>query len=125
MMKADLFPPAAPPELDIPSWVPEPVAQYARTEYAAKVHWAYEEAIRKFEPENDEVAQLLAEQDEVRAAYADIVRDDLADIAERYRPLVCDHRMRGVWHELSRLRNGTFLYPARAPSAVADAKERQ
>jgi hypothetical protein len=46
-------------------------------------------------------------------------------MAEEYRPLVCDPRMRGVWRELSRpQRNGTFLHPARAP-LVAKAKERQ
>jgi hypothetical protein len=64
----------------------------------------------------------LAQCNGVRAAYAadDIVRDDLADIAERYRALTCDPRMRGVWRELSRQRcNGCPLYPARGPSQQA------
>src|SRR5262245_14680018 len=121
-MKADVFPPTTPLELDIPPWVPEPVAQYVRAEYAAKVRRAYEAAIRQFETENDEVADMLAEQDEVRAIYADFVHDDLVNITERYQPLVCDPRMRGVWRELSRRHkgNGAFYRPARAPS-TADA----
>jgi hypothetical protein len=122
-MKADA--PAAPPEPEVPSWVPEPIAQSARAKYAADVQAAYAAAIRETgDAEGDEEADALAVQDEVRDAYADFVREDLADIAEQYRPLVCDRRMRGVWRELSRQRNGAFLYPARAPS-LTNAKERQ
>lgn len=124
-MKADAFPAVVPPELDVPSWVPESIAQFARTKYAADVRWTYEEAIRKFEPENDEVAQLLADQVEVRIAYADIVREDLANIADHYHSLIGDRRMSKVWRELTRLRNGAFLYPARAPSSITTAKKRQ
>jgi hypothetical protein len=115
---------AAPLELDAPSWVPEPVAQYARAEYAADVRMTYAAIIRETEKCDDDEAYLLAECKGARATYADIVRDDLADIVERYQPLVCNPRMRSVWQELSRLCNGTFLHPARVP-AVADAKERQ
>jgi hypothetical protein len=114
-MKADVPPPAAPLELDIPSWVPEPIAQYVRTEYAAD--------IREFEPENDEIVDLLAEQNDIRAVYADIVGDDLANIAARYQPLTCDPCMRGVWWELSRRRNGTLMHPARA--VPVNAKDQQ
>jgi hypothetical protein len=124
-MKADIPLLTHAPKLDVPAWVSEPVAQHARTEYAAEIRWAYVERIRECEPNTGgDVAKHLAEQDEVRAAYAEIVREDLAEIVEDYRPLVSDPQMRGVWRELSRPRNGAFLHPARAPSA-ADAKERQ
>ena len=124
-MRADVPPLTHTPELDVPAWEPEPVAQCARAKYAAEVRWAYVEIIRECEPNTSrDEARHLAEQDGVRAAYAEIVREDLADIVEEYRPLVCDQRMRGVWRELTRQRKGGFLHPARAPSA-ADAKERQ
>jgi hypothetical protein len=124
-MKADLSAPASAPELDVPSWVPEPVAYSARAKYAWDVHWAYREALREAGDTEDEAeCDFLAAQDEVREAYAKIVREDLADIAEKYQPLVSDQRMRVVWRELSRQRNGAFLHPARTPS-MANAKERQ
>src|SRR5262249_2510244 len=124
-MKADVLPPTTPPELEVPSWVPEPIAQSARAKYAADVHAAYAAAIRETgDAEGDAEADALAAQNGVRDAFADFVREDLANIAEQYRPLVCDHRMRGVWRELTRQRNGAFLHPAGAPS-VANAKERQ
>jgi hypothetical protein len=97
----------------------------ARAKYTRDVHWAYAKAIKAFgDAEDDEACDALAAQDGVRDAYAEVVREDLAEIAEHYRPLVSNLRMRGVWRELSRQRNGAFLHPARAPSP-ADAKERQ
>jgi hypothetical protein len=122
-MKADA--PAAPPELEVPSWVPESIAQFARATFAADVHRAYAAAIREIDKCDSDEAHALAEDDGVRTAYADVVRENLVDIAKRYRLLVCDHRMRNVWRELSRQRNGTFLHPARAPSSVANMEERQ
>jgi hypothetical protein len=124
-MKADVLPPAAPPELNVPSWLPEPIARCVRAKYAAGVHGIYAAAVRESGIErDDDVANALAEADEVRDAFADVVREELADLGEHYRPLVCDHRMRGVWRELSRQRNGAFLHPAHTLSA-ANAKERQ
>src|SRR5262249_17956456 len=38
--------------------------------------------------------------------------------------LVCDPRMKDVWRELSKRRNGVFLHPAR-PSSALTAKDRQ
>jgi hypothetical protein len=107
-MKADL-----PRPLHIPAWVPEPIAQFARTNYAGDVHRAYARAIEEFGPPEDAAeCDDLAALDEVRVNYIEDVRDDLAEIAKNYRPLVSDPRMRGVWHELSRRRNGGFLHPA-------------
>jgi len=111
-MKADL-----PRPLRIPAWVPEPIAQSARAKYAADVHRTYATAIEELGPPEDAAeCDDLAALDEVRDSYFENVRDDLAEIAKNYRPLVSDPRMRGVWHELSRRRNGGFLHPARAPS---------
>jgi hypothetical protein len=107
-VKADLSRP-----LRIPAWVPELIAQSARAKYAADVHWIYAKAIEKFGPPEDHAdCDILAGLDEVRVNYIEVVRDDLAEIAKTYRPLVSDPRMRGVWHELSRRRNGGFLHPA-------------
>src|SRR5262245_42869590 len=111
-MKADL-----PRPLRIPAWVPKPIAQFARTNYAEDVHRAYARAIKEFGPPEDHAdCDILADLDEVRANYIEDVREDLAEIAKTYRPLVSDPRMRGVWHQLSRRRNGGFLYPARGGS---------
>src|SRR5215470_5510428 len=102
-MKADV----APPRLDIPSWVPEPIAQYISAKYAAVVDGVYREALRESErsyfqhdvPE-DHLDDLVRDH-AVRASVTDLVRDELADITERYLPLTCDRRMKGVWRELS------------------------
>jgi len=108
-MKADL-----PRPLRIPAWVPKPIAQSVRAKYAADVHRIYARAIEEFGPPEDAAeCDDLAALDEVRDSYFENVRDDLAEIAKNYRPLVSDPRMRSVWHELSRRRNGGFLYPAR------------
>jgi hypothetical protein len=141
-MKADV---AFAPKLSIPRWVPKTVAQFVREEYAvevlniygAKIHvsehsdgsygdkaWG---PVSEHSDDEDYIAYVLhlAAQDEVRAAYVDIVRDDLEGIAECYRSLVSDPRMRTVWHELSRQRKGGgFLYPA-LPQTAADANKRQ
>jgi hypothetical protein len=125
-MKADVLPPAS-RKLQVPSWVPEPIAQSVRAKYAADLDAAYAAALRETEHHRvlpDEHLAELVRQDEVREAFADWVRDDLADISERYSPLICDRRMEGVWRELSRQRNGAFLHPARTLSA-ANTKERQ
>jgi hypothetical protein len=112
-------------KLSIPKWVPESVAQFVREKYAADVRRVYAKAIRKAKPsyaKDDYLYEHLAEQAKVRAAYVDIVRDDLEGIAERYRSLVSGSRMRTVWHELSRQRKGGgFLYPA-LPQTAADAR---
>ena len=89
-MKADAFLPTAPLELDVPAWVPASVAQYARAKYAAVAGGPWVHIKVKFEAENDDRAQ------QVRTACADLVRDDLANKAERYRSLVCDHCMRSA-----------------------------
>jgi hypothetical protein len=112
-MKANL-----PRPLRVPRWVPEPIAQSARVKYAADIQWVYARAIEKFGPPEDAAeCDRLAALDEVRVNYADPVRDDIAEIVKRYRPLVSDPRMRNVWHQLSRRRNGGFLYPTRGASA--------
>src|SRR5262249_49742270 len=104
-MKADL-----PRPLRIPAWVPEPIARSARESYAADIHGVYARAIETFGPPEDAAeCDNLAALDEVRVNYAEVVRDDLAEIVRHYRPLVSDPRMRGVWHELSRRHNGGFL----------------
>jgi hypothetical protein len=111
-MKADL-----PRPLRIPAWVPKPIAQSVRAKYAADVHWIYARAIKEFGPPEDAAeCDDLAALDEVRVNYVEDVRDDLAVIVKHYRPLVSDPRMRGVWHELFRRRNGGFLHPARGAS---------
>jgi hypothetical protein len=111
-MKADL-----PRPLRIPAWVPKPVAQAARAEYAREVHQTYARAIKEFGPPEDHAdCDMLAELDEVRVNYAENVCDDLAEIAKDYQVVVSNPRMRSVWHELSRRHNGGFLHPARAPS---------
>jgi hypothetical protein len=111
-MKAGL-----PRPLRIPAWVPKPVAQCARTGYAAEVRWKYAEAIKEFGPPEDAAdCDMLAELDEVRVYYVEHVREDLAEIAKDYRVVVSNPQMRSVWHELSRRRNGGFLHPARTPS---------
>jgi hypothetical protein len=73
---------AAPP-LRIPFWVPESVAQVARQTYA--------EASKHVDGFSVE---------------------EIASVSKFLIPLVRDQRMRGVWHELSRRRNGIFLHPA-------------
>jgi hypothetical protein len=111
-MKADL-----PRPLRVPAWVPKPVAQFARTQYAAEIRWKYAEAIKTFGPPEDAAdCDELAKLDEVRVYYVEHVRDDLAEIAKDYQVVVSSPRMRGVWRELSRRRNGGFLRPAHAPS---------
>jgi hypothetical protein len=133
-MKADVFPTTASLRLDIPSWLPEPIAQYVSAKYATDVNWAYREALTESGYLEDDVScdgeeylDELIRNDVVREDTAELVRDKLADITERYLPLACDRRMERVWRELSRQRNGAFLHPApplRASSA-ANAKERQ
>jgi hypothetical protein len=129
LLERKVFPPTVPSELEVPSWVPDSVAQDMRWKYKDDVRWAYVEAIREYEPEKHEFdVEHLAEQADVRASYASVVHDSLIDLAKRYRPLVCDPRMRSVWQVLSRMGDGTFLHPALESAmtpAVIDAKERQ
>jgi hypothetical protein len=84
-MNADVKP-AVSPQLDIPSWVPEPIAQYARADYAEETDHAYE-AFR--EGSHPDIA---------------FVRKELDDRAADLLPLLCDPRMRNVWRYLSRQR---------------------
>ena len=124
-MKADVHPATALRQLDIPSWVPDVIAQYVGARYAADVDWAIEQhsgravisgSIRTRCADDlpvDTSTHLLRDDVVLREAIADLVRDDLADITGRYLPLACDRRMKGVWRELSRHNsNGGFLHPA-------------
>ena len=113
-MKADL-----PRPLRIPAWVPEPVAQSARERYAADAHWVYARAIEEFGPPEDAAeCDRLAALDEVRVNYAEAVHDDLAEIVKRYRPLVSNPRMRGVWHEfVSSTQRGVLVSDVRGIDA--------
>jgi hypothetical protein len=127
-MKADVFPVL--PGLGIPSWVPEPIAQCARTKHAAAVDWVYEGALKEsgyfddyFDMPFDDVPREwideLIRDDVARANVADQIGDELADITAQYLPLACDPRMKQVWRELSRQSNGAFLNPARVASQDA------
>jgi hypothetical protein len=121
-MKAEVFP-AKSTRLDIPSWLPDippwlpdVIAQSVCDKYAAAVDEAYRAAFREyFEPEvlDDWYLNHLLRDDDCCASVAGLVNDDeLVNMTERYLPLVNDLRMRGVWRELSRQRNGGFRYPA-------------
>jgi hypothetical protein len=124
-VKADVLP--APAQPDIPSWVPDVIAQSVSARYAADAAWVYRETLREsgyfglddfgFDRADklpDEYLDALIRDDvELRESVADLARDDLADITGRYLPLACDRRMKGVWRELSRHNsNGGFLRPA-------------
>jgi hypothetical protein len=116
-MKADVFP--ALPGLDIPSWVPEPIAQCARDEYAADVEPIYQAYLKENGwlddvPDDlvDQISRELVRDDVVartNLATDPVVQDELAEVANRYWRLVCDPRMEGVWRYLSRR---IFLHPA-------------
>ena len=111
-MKDDVFPPAAPSELAIPSWVPEPIAQCVKAKVTG-FERNFEETCRKNNNFDEEAA-------DIGDLGANVLRDHLTNL-----PLVCDRRMESVWRELSRQRSsGTFLHPARG-SCAANAKERQ
>ena len=105
-MRADVFPAhLAPSRLEIPPWVPEPIAQGVRARYAAAV-------------------DLVAQQEALRESGCfDYV---LTRIAEYHLSLACDRRMKRVWRELSRQRrpSGAFFYQAYV-SSVANAQGRQ
>ena len=131
-MKADVFLARfAPSQLDLPSWLPEPIAECIRGAYAVAVEGACGDACRMcgyFNDFDDDAVPLkyfeeLISDDTLGANIADFVRDELADMTARYLPLACDHRMKGVWWELRRQSSGEFLYPARV--SAANAKERQ
>ena len=130
-MNADVLP--APAQPDIPSWVPELIAESVKVRYAEAVEAAYAEVARKYgyfdDFDDDSVPRKYLEwlmRDDVhRATITDFVRDELANMAARYQPLVCDPRMQRVWRQLSRRRpTGEFYYPARVSSAPT-AGERQ
>lgn len=132
-MKADVFLPRfAPSRLDLPSWLPEPIAECIRGAYAVTVEGACGDACRMCGYFNDLDAvprkyfEELIRDDTLGANIADFVRDELADMTARYLPLACDPRMERVWRELRRRRrsSGAFLRPAYGSSA-ADAQERQ
>jgi hypothetical protein len=126
-VKADVFPAAIPPKLDIPSWVPDVIAQSVSARYAADAAWLYREALREsgyfglddfgFDRADklpDEYLDALIRDDvALREGAVDLARDDLADTTGRYLPLACDPRMEGVWRELSKHgSSGGFLHPA-------------
>lgn len=130
-MKADVLP--APAQPDIPSWVPKLIAQSVKARYAEAVEAVYAEVARKCGYCDDfgddhvprKYLDALMRNDVLRASITDFVRDELADMAARYQPLVCDPQMRSVWRQLSRRRpTGEFYYPARVSSAPT-AGERQ
>ena len=71
-MKADVFPAAIPPKLDIPSWVPDAIAQHVSAKYAAEVDRVYETALRESGYFDDEA------EDDVPRGYLDqLIRDDV------------------------------------------------
>ena len=124
-MKADVHP--APPKLDIPSWVPDVIAQSVSARYAADVAWVYRETFREsgyfgldhFGLDRADnlpdgyLDALIRDDAALRESVVDLARDDLADTTGRYLPLACDPRMEGVWQELSKHgSNGGFLHPA-------------
>ena len=45
-MKADVHPATALPQLDIPSWVPDAIAQYVSAKYAADVDRVYRDGVQ-------------------------------------------------------------------------------
>jgi hypothetical protein len=105
-MKADVFP------ADLPSWLPEAIAQCIRVK-VTEFERGYEEACRKNNIFDDEAA-------DISNLAANVLRDHLTTL-----PLVCDPRMESVWWELSRQRpSGAFLYPA-CVSSGANGQERQ
>jgi hypothetical protein len=129
-MKADVLPAPAPP--DIPSWVPELIAQSVKARYAEAVEAAYAEGARMCGYCDDfggdhvprKYLDALMRNDVLRASIADFVRDELADMAVRYQPLVCDPRMQSVWRQLSRRRpTGEFYYPARGSAPTAEERQ--
>jgi hypothetical protein len=121
-MKANVAP--APPWLAIPSWVPDAIVRWVEAAYVADVDRAYEEALREDGYFDGDMPRAL--RDELirnavnRANVTELVRDELAEITDRYLPLACDRRMEGVWRELSRQRSsGGFLHPAREQQGAA------
>jgi len=133
-MKADVVPAhLAPPPLDIPTWVPELIAQSVTAFYELAVEGACGAAVRECGYTNDfddydYVSRRYLDElipDVLRASVADFVPDELAEITRCCRLLTCDRRMRGVWRELSKRRSsGEFLHPARLSSAPT-AQEQQ
>jgi hypothetical protein len=121
-MKADAFPATVPPKLDIPSWVPDVIAQSVSARYAADAAWVYREAFResgyfaidrKDDLPDEYLDALIRDDVALRENVADLARDDLADTTGRYLSLACDRRVKGVWRELSRHNsNGGWLHPA-------------
>src|SRR6476660_3105933 len=118
-MKADVFLARfAPSRLDLPSWLPEPIAEWIRAAYAESVEAACGAACGEcgyFHDFDDDGVpwkyfEELIRDDTLRASIADFVRDELADMTARYLPLACDHRMKGVWRFLFfRKTEGGFL----------------
>ena len=117
--------PTAP--LEIPSWVPDVIAQHVGARYAADVAWVYRETFRESgyfgldhfgldradDLPDGYLDALLRDDVALREGIVDLARDDLADTTGRYLPLACDRRMKGVWRELSSHNsNGGFLHPA-------------
>src|SRR6185295_10981177 len=101
-MKPDVFLARfAPSQLDLPSWLPEPIAEWIRANYAVSVEAAYGAACRECGYSHDfddeyvpwKYYEWLIRDDHLRASIADFVRDYLADVPARYLPLACDHRM--------------------------------
>jgi hypothetical protein len=121
-MKADVLPATVPPKLDIPSWVPDVIAQSVSARYAADAAWVYREAFResgyfaidrKDDLPDEYLDALIRDDAALCENVADLARDDLADTTGRYLPLACDRRMKGLWRELSRHNsNGGLLHPA-------------
>jgi hypothetical protein len=91
------------PKLQIPAWVPKPVARVAREIYATP-----------------QIAYKAS-----REPIGELTVDEIIDVRKSLISLVGDQRMRGVWHELSRRRRGTFLHPAVRWINAASAEERQ
>jgi hypothetical protein len=112
------------PELTLPSWVPESIAEYIKTKHVADVKWVYREALKEDgyldDVPDDFIAgvsrELIDHDMVVRAKLTEArVQNQLADITGDYLLLARDPRMKGVWRELSRQRNGGFLHPVCRP----------
>jgi hypothetical protein len=94
------------PKLRVPHWVPKPVADYARREYAAQhslfinfkgKNWTQKWSLHEIWPDNTSIIRLT-----------------------------CDPRMRVVWQELRRRHtDGSFMWPANTMTEAPSPEERQ
>jgi hypothetical protein len=130
-MKAGVFPgKSSAPELRIPAWVPPPVARVAHLHYkiANEVGWLFNPSLRKLRIDPAIFGKKLRASEEggrpnrtpeQNLQIAELTLDEVPEETKVLISLVCDGRMRRVWHELSRRRrDGTFLHPAQSIEGV-------